>query len=307
MSVSIRVSQPIVGRKNVKYGLNNPNEIQKNALFSTEEKPTVVKPDSAKYKKEKKLQKEHEEILAKDPYAFSFDEVLPEIKKANRAPQQDKQLKPKYTPQLISSAQERERCNNVLYQRKLQRELQADRQLYGEETEVFITDNYKKQIAENQKFEAEEKQILEAEKQKDVTKLGFAAFHRNILDNKNISTGGGEDEQERLEKEQALSLKELKRKREEKMTEEERLKEKDRKRRNRERAEAAAAEAERIVKEREQLKEEKVQQLREEYAKRATGEEEVEAARLRYLERKKIKDKEREQLLAKLKAEEENQ
>jgi len=112
------------------------------------------------------------EILEKDPYAFSFDEVLPEIKRNERKSKQKPPENPKskYVGALLASAEEREKSNNVLYMRKLHKELEEDRKMYGEETEKFLTSAYKKQLEENRNYEEKERKLDELEKNNDITK-----------------------------------------------------------------------------------------------------------------------------------------
>jgi len=91
--------KPIIGFKNVKYGLISPQEIAaaatnvnkpgkpiQNNLFSIEEDEDARKEKERRIaaKKASKTEKMYQEILEKDPYAFSFDEVLPEIKRNER-------------------------------------------------------------------------------------------------------------------------------------------------------------------------------------------------------------------------------
>jgi len=102
------------------------------------------------------------------------------------------------------AAQERERSNNVLYQRKLYRELEEDRKLYGEETEKFLTAAYKRQLEENRKYEEEEQKQIEEEQKNDISKKGqtaFCSYYRNILEKQNLALGGsGENISEKVDK-----------------------------------------------------------------------------------------------------------
>jgi len=194
------LAKPIIGFKNVTYGLIKPSDLGKTnstlLLFSIDEDDKARKEKEARIaeKKTQKTQKMFSEILEKDPYAFSFDEVLPEIKRVERkTKKKPEEIGPKYMPALISSAEEREKINNVLYMRKLHKELEEDRKKYGEETEKFLTSAYKKQLEENHKYEEKERKLEEQEKNNDITKKGpnaFSDFHRNLLEQKNIALGG---------------------------------------------------------------------------------------------------------------------
>jgi len=292
MTEVTEVAKPIVGFKNVKYGLIKPNELSnKNNLFSIEDDEKARKEKEARIsvKKAQKTQKMFSEILEKDPYAFSFDEVLPEIKRNERKTKLKKpeDPTPKYMGALISSAEEREKINNVLYMRKLHKELEEDRKNYGAETEKFLTSSYKKQLEENHKYEEKERKLEELEKNNDITKKGpnaFSDFHRNILEQRNIAMGGKSTDTKPLN-----SLK----KRTVPLTpeeeEERELRERDRRRRNRERAEQAAKEAAEIQKSRESAKLQKIAELQEQYSKHVTDEKAKDEALQRYLERRKMR------------------
>jgi coiled-coil domain-containing protein 55 len=288
-----------VGFKNVKYGLVKPTELKKNNLFSLEddEEKRKEKEQRVASKKAQKTERIQKEILEKDPYAFAFDEVLPEIKRNERKSKQkpEENPKPKYVGALLASAEEREKSNNVLYMRKLHKELKEDRELYGEETEKFLTSAYKKQLEENRNYEEKERKLDELEKNNDITKKGqeaFSAFHRNLLERRNVAMGGDED------LENKFNARKKRTKSPEPEEEEEReLKERDRRRRNRERAEQAAKEAESIQKSREEAKQKKVSEMQEQYSKHVTDDKAKEEALQRYLERQKMRLLEKQQAL----------
>jgi coiled-coil domain-containing protein 55 len=286
-----------VGFKNVKYGLVKPSELKKNNLFSLDDDDEARKAKEARVtaKKAEKTEKIFKEILEKDPYAFSFDEVLPDIKR-NERKNKSKQIEPqgsKYVPHLVASAEEREKINNVLYMRKLHKELEEDRKLYGEETEKFLTSNYKKQLEENRKYEEKEKLLEEQEKKNDVTKKGqnaFSEFHRNLLDNRNIAMGGNTTTDQQVHKPSKKRTPELS----QDELEERDLREHDRRQRNRERAEQAAKEAYEIQKAREEAKLQKIAEMQQQYAKHVTDDKAKDEALQRYLERQKMRQSERE-------------
>jgi len=200
------------------------------------------------------------------------------------------EIGPKYMPALISSAEEREKINNVLYMRKLHKELEDDRKKYGEETEKFLTSAYKKQLEENHKYEEKERKLEEQEKNNDITKKGpnaFSDFHRNLLEQKNIALGGKtETKPLNMVKKRTVPLTPEE-------EEERELRERDRRRRNRERAEEAAVEAAEIQRARENAKQQKISELQEQYSKHVTDEKAKVEAMQRYLERRKMKEEEK--------------
>jgi len=254
-------------------------------------------------KKSQKTEKMFDEILAKDPFAFSYDEVLEDVKRNSKRNEQTTRIepsKPRYLPSLIASADEREKNNNLLYQRKLQRELEEDRKEYGEETDKFLTPSYKRQLEENRKYEEQERKQLEDERKNDITKKGqnaWGSYYRNLLEQRNVAVGGTEESNDstKQENDNKDNTNPTPKKRSRSPSPEDESweeRDRDRRKRNRERAEAAAIEAEKIRQEREEAKQKKIAELQEEYSKRSTDDSAVEAAKMRYLERQKMRDDE---------------
>ena len=75
------------------------------------------------------------------------------MKKKDEVYQEQKQLKqsirgkPKYVDKLIREAEKRKHQNDLWYEKKLQRELEAEKAAFGE-TEKFVTPSYKKHLEE---------------------------------------------------------------------------------------------------------------------------------------------------------------
>eukprot|EP01125_Pyxidicula_operculata_P003694 TRINITY_DN1493_c1_g2_i1.p1 TRINITY_DN1493_c1_g2~~TRINITY_DN1493_c1_g2_i1.p1 ORF type:complete len:294 (+),score=103.17 TRINITY_DN1493_c1_g2_i1:16-897(+) len=284
----------VVGYAGVKYGLIHPNKekkptIKKNSLFSADDdsddvNTTIQKQNSATDKKAKKLL---DEALAQDPYALSYDEIIPEMKKERdrRAPEKEVEKKPRYFHQLMKSAQEREREDNVLYQRKILRELEEERKLFGDETTKYITPSYRKQIEENKKFLEEQKLKDELDEKRSAKAQGMGAFFLNVLDQKNVAYGG-EDETNKI-----LLNRDKKRERDSDDSEDDEDDEEKRKRK-RQRVMRDQAEAERLRKEREEARQKKMDELQQQYSQRRNDDEAVKSAKERYLERKRMREEE---------------
>lgn len=64
---------------------------------------------------------------------------------------------PKYIKSLLKKAAERERENDVIYQHKLQREAEAEKELFGEDFKEYITPSYRKQLEKNRRYEEKKK------------------------------------------------------------------------------------------------------------------------------------------------------
>jgi len=289
----MRLSTPktlIVGVKGVQYGLQNQEERpkpKKTNLFSVDDDDELNVNKRVREESNRKKQKDKEMLkkaLEEDPMAFAYDEVYSEMKKTSKS-QEVTSLKrePKYIHGLIKGAEEREKMNNLVFQRQLQRELEEDKKLYGEQTEEFITPAYKRQLEENKKYEAELRLKEAEEERKSVSKVGMNSFYLNVLDQRNVAFGGVEESGGGVKRSRSATQEED----EEDDEDEERTRERDRVKRLRIRAERDQEEADRLKQERERKQAEQIKTLQDQYAKHQTSSEEVRAARLRYLERKK--------------------
>jgi coiled-coil domain-containing protein 55 len=281
---------PLIGQKGQKYGL-----IKAQNLFQVNDEDNDVNSQIRKdefYKQNQiKVQRKNADILSEDPMAFAYDEVYDEMKKTNAGPGTNKNAnepkKPKYVHALLKQAHERERNDNLIFQHKLQNELEAEKKLFGDDFKEYVTPSYVKLLAENKKYADKLKKRDEMDDKNDVTKQrDLSSFYRNL--EKNVAFGGKQDDSSEEEKDEVDES----RRSPSPDTKMERAK------RKRERAEDEMVEAKRLKEAREDEKIQKQKALQEEFAKHQTEKEEVDEAKVRFLERKKKKEEE----LAKLRA-----
>lgn len=279
---------PIVGQKGQKYGLIHAKG---SALFQDDEEEsdvnTLIRKEEFYKQKQIKLQQKNAEILAADPMAFAYDEVYDEMKKT--APGNKKQKKstepevkkPKYVHALLKQAHDREKNDNLIFQHKLQNELEAEKALFGDDFKEYITPTWAKQIAENKKHAAKLARRSEMDEMNDVTKKkDLSGFYRNL--ERNVAMGGRHSDSS---EEEAAEV-ELARRSPSPDTKA------DRARRKRERSEMEGEQAKQLKIAREEEKERKLKELQDEYAKHQTANEEVDDAKARFLERKRRKEEE---------------
>jgi hypothetical protein len=123
------------------------------------------------------------------------------MKKKDVKFQEQKQLKqsirgkPKYVEKLILEAEKRKRQNDVWYEKKLQREQEAEREAFGD-TEKFVTPSYKRHLEELKAFE--EKQEKEEAKNAARNQKGMAGFYSNML---GFGRSGSDEKEEEKEEE----------------------------------------------------------------------------------------------------------
>ncbi|KAG2427194.1 hypothetical protein HXX76_010912 [Chlamydomonas incerta] len=219
----------LIGQKGVKYGLqkvapkkpgqligapkpaaNAPRKLTPGNVFgdNDSEEEDVEKQIARQADKKRaaaKVQQLYEEALAQDPAAFDYDGVYDSMQAARAAPkQQDKvQRQSKYIASLLDQAQARKREQDVLYERRMVKEREAEDHLY-EGKERFVTGAYRRKLEEDKKW-AEEAARKEAEEAAaDVRKVGHLGnFYANLL-TKNVAYGGkGEDQDRDKERDKA--------------------------------------------------------------------------------------------------------
>ncbi len=122
-------------------------------------------------------------LVGQDPTLIEYDEVYDKLKAKDEQYQERKQTKqsirgkPKYVEKLIHEAEKRKLQTDLWYERKLQREEEAERALFGE-TEKFVTPAFVRHLEELKQFE--EAQAAE-EKRNAATTQGMQGFMANLI------------------------------------------------------------------------------------------------------------------------------
>lgn len=123
--------------------------------------------------------------LEEDPSIFEYDEVYDEIKKDEREAKTSEEPKKqsKYIQSLLKTAERRKREQERRIIRKAQREIEEDKDQYGE-TETFITSSYKEKLKEMRELEEKEKMEIALEEAMDVKKQkDLSGFYKYFLNN----------------------------------------------------------------------------------------------------------------------------
>ncbi|KAL8144014.1 hypothetical protein V2J09_017046 [Rumex salicifolius] len=169
--------------------------LPKPAGFADEDDDDVEKEISRHATQKKTLreiEQQHKKALEEDPSIFDYDGAYDEMKeKVVRPRAQDRQeRKPKYIQALMDKAKQREREQEVVYERKLAKERNKDDHLFADK-DKFITSAYKKKLAEQAKWLQEEKLRELREEKDDVTKKSdLTDFYFSI--GKNVAFGSRE-------------------------------------------------------------------------------------------------------------------
>jgi len=199
----------LTGLKGVKYGLQQPAKKpgqapkakpkpqQRLAAFAQDDDSddeddvnVQLRRQQAHKAKQAKWEQQHSEALAQDASVFDYDGVYASIQEAREKPKQDEKAarQSRYIGNLLEKAKERNKEQDILYERQLERERKVEDAIYGDK-EKFVTAAYKKKLAEDQKWLEEEKRKEEEEKRNDVTKReGMGDFYRNL--HRNAAFGG---------------------------------------------------------------------------------------------------------------------
>jgi coiled-coil domain-containing protein 55 len=200
------MSEPFaLGLKNKKYGLLLPVGKSQGSTaparsvldladddLSVDLKEQFSQRNSSEQRKVKAML---EKAKAEDPTVFQYDEVVEQLPSRsdsfNRTGTKTSMAEqPKYIGGLLAQAAERKRKDEVLYEKRLIREREAEDRANlegGLPTEQFVTDAYKKKLAENRKYEQEQKLLAELEARQN--KGDLTDFYSNMFKGTNVATG----------------------------------------------------------------------------------------------------------------------
>eukprot|EP00731_Ephydatia_muelleri_P023709 Em0015g1292a len=125
----------------------------------------------------KTMMKKTQDTLAKavteDPTVFEYDSVYDKMqddkRKSDLRLTAGKSTKPKYIAVLKKTADRRKIEQDIIYERKVQREMEVDNDQFGDK-DAFVTSGYKKKLAERKILEAELEKEAATEAANDVTK-----------------------------------------------------------------------------------------------------------------------------------------
>lgn len=185
-----------IGVPGKKYGLQLSQQVDDEPAETFEE---ALAKDAARKKSSKKITNIYENALQEDPTAFDYDGVYDQIHEQRKSEQDKKKeeaqkRQPRYIHAILEKTKERKREQDVIYDRKLQREKDAEGNLFGDK-EKFITAAYKKKLIEQKKWLEEEAKREEEERKQDVTKKAdLSDFYANLLTN-NVALGTTQQKQ----------------------------------------------------------------------------------------------------------------
>lgn len=187
----------ILGKKGVKYGLQlnsrgtakskgQPTDVALPSIFTEKDEDSDVEAEiqrqATKKRSQLEVQQQHAAALQQDPNVFDYDAVYDDMREAREKPRmQDAAAREsKYIGRLMAKAKEREREQDIIYERKLAKEREKEDHLYGDK-EKFVTRAYREKMAEQARFLEEEKMRDAAEAAQDVTKReDLSDFYRNL-------------------------------------------------------------------------------------------------------------------------------
>eukprot|EP01130_Rhizamoeba_saxonica_P002848 TRINITY_DN1269_c1_g1_i5.p1 TRINITY_DN1269_c1_g1~~TRINITY_DN1269_c1_g1_i5.p1 ORF type:complete len:309 (+),score=115.14 TRINITY_DN1269_c1_g1_i5:340-1266(+) len=222
------------------------------------------------------------ELLAQDPTIYLYDEIYKDMKKSSTSQRRTmknmkgEKKKPKYIAKLMANAKRKEREREMIYVKKLHRELENEEEKY-EGTESFITPEYRKKLEENKRFEEEEKRREEMDiKNRAEGKSSIDNFYFNL--SKNVAFGAEPEPEEEIERGTKRKIDDAE------LVDVE--KEEERRERRRQRAQRDYEAALKLREEQKEMKEQEIAELKAKLAKPTLDNNSIEDAKKRYLERK---------------------
>ncbi|KAK7280651.1 hypothetical protein RJT34_25717 [Clitoria ternatea] len=156
---------------------------------------------ASKKKSLKEVEEQQKKALEEDPSIFDYDGVYDKMKeKVTRPLVQDREeRKPKYIQNLIKKAKEREQYREIVYEKKIAKERSQDDHLYADK-DKFITEAYRKKLAERERqMELERLRELQEERDDVTKKKDFLLDFYGNLD-KNVAYGAKDAQARKLEK-----------------------------------------------------------------------------------------------------------
>ncbi|CAN6228196.1 unnamed protein product [Urochloa humidicola] len=132
---------------------------------------TEILRQGAKKRALQKVEEQQKKAIEEDPSVYAYDEVYDDMKEKEARPKmQDKVVRgSKYIAQLKEKADQRKREQDIVYERKLQKERSKEDNLFGDK-DKFVTSAYRKKLEEQQKWLEEERIRQLREEREDVTK-----------------------------------------------------------------------------------------------------------------------------------------
>ncbi|XP_030452967.1 uncharacterized protein LOC115674645 [Syzygium oleosum] len=155
---------------------------------------------SAKNRALREIEEQHRKALEEDPSVFDYDGVYDDMKAKVAQPRalDREERKPKYIEKLLKKAEQRQREQEIVYERKLAKERSTEDHLYADK-DKFVTSAYKKKLAEQAKWMEEERLRQIREEKDDVTKKkDLTDFYFNL--EKNVAFGASALESRKMEK-----------------------------------------------------------------------------------------------------------
>ena len=128
----------------------------------------------------------HKQALEADAAIFDYDghfDGFQDSRKQKLKAADDERVerKSRYIESLIAKQKEREREQDIIYERRLLKEREKEDHLYGDK-EKFVTAAYRKKLEEDRKWLEEEKIADAREAADDVTKKGdLSGFYHNLM------------------------------------------------------------------------------------------------------------------------------
>ncbi|TKY50683.1 Nuclear speckle splicing regulatory protein 1 [Spatholobus suberectus] len=145
---------------------------------------------ASKSKRLKEVEEQQKKALEEDPSVFDYDGVYDKMKEKETLPlvQDREERKPKYIQNLIKKAKEREQYREIVYEKKIAKERSKDDHLYSDK-DRFITEAYRKKLAERERqMELERLRELQEERDDVTKKKDFLLDFYSNLD-KNVAYG----------------------------------------------------------------------------------------------------------------------
>ncbi|KAH0548863.1 nuclear speckle splicing regulatory protein 1 [Cotesia glomerata] len=143
----------------------------------------TIKAEAEKNRSKKQTKLNVQRALEVDPTIFQYDEIYDDMsssKKVKEVSAKKQDLKPKYIHNLKEAAEKRKRENECRIERKVQKEREAEGDMYKDK-EVFVTETHRRNLEKMMQLHEDEERMDRLEAIADVTKQpDISGFYRHL-------------------------------------------------------------------------------------------------------------------------------
>ena len=192
-----KMDEVIIGEKGIQYGLQRrraPPVARKRNVFGDDDEDedeggmvgNMLRQQAASAKNDRKVLEMQAEALKQDASIFEYDSHVDSIREArskvsSRVVDEKVERRSKYITGLLETAEHRKREQEILKEKRLEKERAAEDHIFGTK-EKFVTSAYRRKMEEEEAWKLEQERKKKEEEEHAVEKKGHMGdFYRNLF------------------------------------------------------------------------------------------------------------------------------